>query len=101
MPESKIVWSDKALSDLKRLHAFLLENSAEAAIRWSEAVALSTERLKTFPRIGEAVSNFTEAEVRRIHVAQYEIRYSLMLHEQNLEVVILRIWHTREYRPQT
>lgn len=45
MFNSEIVWSDKASSDLQRLHAFLLEKNVDAAVNASEGIASAT-RLK-------------------------------------------------------
>lgn len=94
----EIVWSSSASTDLKRLHAFLLEKSVDAAINASEGIATATQKLKTFPRLGERMLEFSEMEVRRIYATQYEIRYSLIESGPNPRIVILRVWHTREMR---
>jgi plasmid stabilization system protein ParE len=98
MFNSEIIWSDEASSDLKRLHAFLLEKSVDAAVNASESVAAATQKLKTFPRLGEQMLEFPNSEIRRIHAAQYEIRYSIIQSGISPKIVILRIWHTREQR---
>ena len=51
-------------------------------------------RLHAHPRIGEKLEEFDPREVRRIIVGAYEIRYEV----RSDEVVVLRVWHTREDR---
>ncbi|TFW26556.1 type II toxin-antitoxin system RelE/ParE family toxin [Duganella callida] len=68
----KIFWTSKALSDLSRLHEFLMANA----------------------RLGESLDEFLPREVRRILVRQYEIRYEI----KDTAIYILRVWHTREHR---
>lgn len=94
----EIVWSDAAASDLKCLHAFLLEKSVDAAVNSSESIAAATQKLKTFPRLGERMLESSASEIRRIYAAQYEIRYRITQSGSTLKVVVLRIWHTREQR---
>lgn len=99
MRNCSLVWSAKALSDLQRLHTFLLEKSAIAAVSSSEKIVQSISKLATFPRLGELMPEFKQAEIRRIYVVQYEIRYSITrLDNSDATVTILRIWHTREQR---
>jgi len=50
--------------------------------------------LLTNPRVGEQLFQFEPREVRRMVVAQYELRYEIV--EQ--AVYVLRLWHTREDR---
>lgn len=98
MFNSEIVWSDEASSALRRLHAFLLEKSVDAAVNASESIAAATQKLKTFPRLGKQMLEFPTLEIRRIHAAQYEIRYSIIQSGISPKIIILRIWHTREQR---
>ncbi|WP_138519349.1 type II toxin-antitoxin system RelE/ParE family toxin [Limnobacter alexandrii] len=98
MLNCEIVWSSGASTDLKRLHAFLLEKSVDAAINASEGIAAATHKLRSFPRLGERMLEFSEQEVRRIYSRQYEIRYSVIQSRGSTIIVILRIWHTRELR---
>lgn len=98
MFDYEIVWSAESSSDLQRLHAFLLAKSVYAAVNVSENIIAATQKLKTFPRLGERMLEFPEPEVRRIYAAQYEIRYCILQSENTSKIVILRIWHTRELR---
>lgn len=89
-----IQWSDEASLDLVRLHYFLSEKNeraAEAAIRTIVAGALT---LNTYPRRGQVIERYLPREVRRLVVADYELRYEI--HGEDAYVVA--VFHTREQR---
>ena len=90
----RIRWSSKASDDLLRLHNFLILLNAAAAARATARLARAPEQLLRMPRQGERLEAFAPREVRRLLVDAYEIQYELV-HE---EILILRIWHTRENR---
>ncbi|MYM65996.1 type II toxin-antitoxin system RelE/ParE family toxin [Pseudoduganella sp. FT55W] len=89
-----IQWTNKALSDLDRLHEFLALIDQDAAARALRALVSAPDVLLANPRIGELLPEFSPREVRRILVRQYEIRYEI----KNTAIYILRVWHTREHR---
>ena len=89
----KLHWTGKVILDLSRLHDFLAEKNPAAAARAVQALARAPERLKEFPRLGSRLEQF-DGEVRRLVVANYEIRYEL----QDETASILGIWHGREDR---
>ena len=90
----ELKWTAKALSDLARLHEFLVSVNKSAADRTVQALARAPNGLLTNPRLGEQLFQFQSREVRRILVAQYEMRYEIV--EET--IYVLRIWHTRENR---
>jgi plasmid stabilization system protein ParE len=90
----QIRWSRRALSDLSRLHDFQTTAHKQAAARLVQALVAAPKRLVGTPRIGEVLEEFAPREVRRILVGRYEMRYELT----GSEIMILRIWHTREDR---
>lgn len=90
----KIQWTSKALSDLVRLHEFLVIKDKLAAARTVQSLSASPERLLDQARIGEKLEEFELREVRRIIVGRYEMRYEI----QESIIYVLRIWHTREDR---
>ncbi len=91
---TELKWTSKALSDLSRLHDFLALANQLAAAKVIKALVAGPQVLKTNPRIGDRLEEFSPQEVRRILVGQYEIRYEL----QKETAYILRVWHTREDR---
>jgi len=90
----KLKWTSKALTDLERLHDFLVVVNPPAAARTVQSLIKTPTRLLANPRIGEQLFEFEGREVRRIIVGKYEIRYEI----QDSCIYILRLWHTREHR---
>jgi plasmid stabilization system protein ParE len=87
-------WTDKALSDLTRMHYFLAVVNKPAAARAVQTLAAASANLVVNPRIGERLEEFEPREIRRIFVGRYEVRYEI----QTSTIYIMRIWHTREER---
>lgn len=90
----ELKWTSRALSDLVRLHEFLLPTNPQAAAHAVQALTEAPEVLLQNPRIGEQLFEFEPREVRRIIVGQYEIRYEI----HDAIIYVLRLWHTREER---
>ena len=90
----KLAWTRKALSDLARLHEFLVTINPRAAARTVQSLTAAPARLLENPRIGEKLDEFAPREVRRILVGRYDMRYEI----QESTVYVLRLWHTREDR---
>ncbi len=87
-------WTGKARSDLVRLHEFLAPVNPSAAARAVRQLVAGVKRIPAHPRLGVRLPEFAPREVRRVLVGDYEIRYELM----GSDVVVLRIFHTREDR---
>ena len=90
----KIVWTDKAMSDLGRLYEFLAPVNQPAAARVVQMLTACPNRLLANPRLGERLKEFEPREVRRIQVGQCEMRDEI----QDSKIFVLRLWHTREDR---
>ena len=82
------------MSDLVRLHGFLALGSKSSAARAVKGLTAAAGKLAAHPRVGERLDEFTDREVRRLLVGQYEMRYGVA----SASVLILRLWHTREAR---
>ena len=89
-----IVWAPAAWADLDRLHAFLAERDLDAADAVFDRLANSPAALLDFPRLGSRLSEFEPREVREYRVGRYRLRYELVA----LEIIVLRVFHTREDR---
>ena len=83
-----------AYGDLRRLHAFLEPVDRRAATLAIQLIVSRAERIPEQPRLGERLPRFGDREIRRVLVEKYEIRYEL----RGTDVVLLRIFHTREDR---
>jgi plasmid stabilization system protein ParE len=87
-------WTCKAHSDLVRLFEFLQPVNPPAAIRVVRQLVAGAKRIPAHPRLGMRLSEFAPREVRRVLVGDYEIRYEIA----GTDVLVLRIFHTREDR---
>ena len=90
----KLKWTNKALSDLSRLHDFLASVNRPTAVRIIQTLVSAPAKLIEHPRIGEKLDEFNPREVRRIIVGHYELRYEI----QASVIYVLRLWHTKENR---
>jgi len=90
----KLRWSSRANADVARLHDFLALRNPAAAARATLKLVHAPERLLTMQARAERVEGFLPREVRRIIVDDYEIQYEI----RGDEILVLRIWHTRENR---
>lgn len=89
-----LVWTEKALNDIVRLHEFLAPLNPSAAAKLIQNLVATAGRLTRFPRLGERLDLYAPREVRRIFAGQYEIRYEISANT----IFILRLWHGRERR---
>ena len=87
-------WTRKAHSDLVRLYDFLEPANPVAAARIVRHLVAGAKRIPAHPRLGVQMPEFAPREVRKLLVADYEIRYELT----DTDAFILRIFHTREDR---
>lgn len=90
----KVAWTEGAVEDLARLHEFLAPANARAAAAAIQALVRAGGRLAELPRIGEKLERYAPREVRRLIVADYELRYEV----KGDDVIVLRVWHAREER---
>lgn len=90
----KLRWMPLALLDLTRFHEFLAPKSRKAAADVPRALRLVVRKLIEYPRLGERLDRFDPREVRRLLIGDYEVQYELVAED----ILILRIWHTREER---
>lgn len=93
----KLVLSSEALGDFERLRVFLAVHNPHASIRAAEAIIHAAETLLDFPRRG---APFQAHGARELLVpfgsGAYVMRYAIV--DESDELLILRIWHSRETR---
>ena len=93
----RLVYSEAAVADLVRLRAFIAEQDPAAATRVAGELVDRVEHLVRFPNLGRRVLQAPEPDAIRDAVfANYIVRYSILTDT----VVVLRIWHYYENRPQ-
>lgn len=87
-------WARSAYADLQRIHAFLAPVDPAVATRSVRRVIARVRRIPRQPRLGERLPGFGDAEVRRVLVGAYEVRYEIA----GVDIHVLRIFHAREDR---
>lgn len=93
MPRLK--WSQAALLDVSRLHAFLAPKSAEAAQRAVCAIRQGVKALEKQPKVGRPVEEMPP-EFREWIIEFGQGAYVALYHYDEKEVVILAVRHGRE-----
>lgn len=88
-----LIYTDKAVKDLKRLRAFIAENAPDSAARIAAELIEEINHLSGFPLLGRAIDHPSAPEsFRDLITERYIVRYQI----QENSVLILRIWHHRE-----
>ena len=86
-------FSPEAVDDLVRLRNFIEEKNPVAAQRIARDLLLGMEKLKVFPEIGLKVDRaFEPQRIRDLFIERYTVRYLV----GEGEIVILRLWHSKE-----
>ena len=91
---TQIQFSVSAVADLQRLRDFIAVNNEEAAARVALRIRESIATLALYPAKGRPVEDLEG--VRELIAGNYVVRYLNLEDEET--IVILRIWHGKEYR---
>lgn len=91
----RLVYSEPAVEDLRRLRSFIAEHDPGAAARVAAKLVERMAALVDFPRLGIPVSRAPDPDtVRDLILDDYIVRYSR--HAET--IVVLRVWHHHENR---
>ena len=91
----RLVWSEPALADVARLHAFLVPKSREAAQRAVKAIRGGVRELGRHPESGRPVEDMLP-EFREWLVEFGQSAYVALYRFDGEQVVILAVRHGRE-----
>jgi plasmid stabilization system protein ParE len=91
-------WLPEAVWDLARLREFIRVHNSKAAERAAKRLLEFVKKLQVHPYIGRPVVDIAQPEFRDLFIpfgqAGYRLRYKIT----GDEIIIIRIWHTRENR---
>ena len=87
-------WTKRASLDVGRLSGFLAPVAPATAAKVAQTLTMSPNKLIAFPRIGERAESYSDKEIRKLTVGQYVMHYEIL----GEEIIVLRIWHSREDR---
>lgn len=93
----KLVYTDEAIEDLKRLREFIAVHHPLAAGRVAAELLSKIELLPGFPKMGAPVELAPVPDsIRDMIFGKYVVRYSVHVST----IIILRIWHELESERQ-
>jgi plasmid stabilization system protein ParE len=90
----RVQWTQSALIDVERVYAFLAQHDRDLANALAIRLDAAPSKLLLHPRLGERVDGYVTKEVRKLSVGRYVIHYELV----GDQILILRVWHSREQR---
>jgi plasmid stabilization system protein ParE len=89
----KLVYTDEAIEDLKRLREFIAVHNRSAAARIATELVDKIELLPDFPKMGTPVEMAPVPDsIRDMFFGKYVVRYSV----HASAIIILRVWHGLE-----
>lgn len=89
----KLVYTDVAIEDLKRLRQFIAVHNPAAAARVATELVSKIELLTEQPEMGVPVQLSPDpGSMRDVIFGNYVIRYSLHI----TTIIVLRVWHGLE-----
>lgn len=91
----RLIWSQPALLDVSRLHAFLVAKSLDAAARAVKAIRQGVKALAKHPQSGRPVEDLSP-EFREWVIEFGSGAYVALYHYDGKQVVILAVRHGRE-----
>ena len=86
----------RAQADVVRLRDFLAKNSPSAAARAGATLSQAIGSLDLFPNIGRPAPRGTRELIVPFGAGEYIVRYRHV--PSRNEIIVLRIWHSRENR---
>lgn len=89
----KLRFTARALTDLKRLRAFIANENQLASRRVIDALRRSMRHLVNHPHMGVEIDHSTG--LRQWASGDYVVRYL----PDDQVVIVIRIWHGKEQRP--
>ena len=94
MARVKVIWSDKAVSDLKQIHTYISQDSIETANQVIEKILDKTRQLELFPESGRKIPELKElSRYRELTVNPYRVQYRI----EHETVFIHQIIHSKQY----
>jgi len=91
----RLIWSQSALLDVARLHAFLVPKSRDAAQRAVKAIRLGVKALAKHPESGRPVEELP-TEFREWVIEFGHGAYVALYHYDGKQIVMLAVRHGRE-----
>jgi len=89
---SKIIWSPRAIADLRDIARYIGKSSPLAAERFCRSILIHAESLAEFPHKGRVIPEKARDTLRELIFPPYRIAYEVQ--PQLGTVEIMTIWHS-------
>lgn len=73
----KLVWTERALVDLKQIDDYIAADDPVAAARWVDKLLAAALRAARFPAAGHVVREMERRDIRQVLVKAYRIVYRI------------------------
>jgi len=87
----KIIWSPRALEDLREIVGYIRLDKPIAARQFGEKLIAKVESLAAFPQRGRVIKKFADLNIRQVFQGPYRIAYRIRTEASIVEIA--RIWH--------
>ncbi len=94
---TQVIWTEAALADAQRQYKILASIDGNVALRAAQAILKAGNSLETSPRRGAIVQEATG--LRKLQVSFGKVGFTMHYAVIEDEVIILRVYHGRENRP--
>lgn len=92
----EVVWLPDAITDLMRLRTFIQDKNPSAVQRSASKIKEGALTLMSNPESGRPVEGFSS--FREIFIPFGAGNYVLRYREDNVTIVVVRVWHSKEER---
>jgi toxin ParE1/3/4 len=90
-----VVWADRALKTLAKIHSKLTEDSPEVANRIIDEILKRGDQIASFPYSGRKVTFYNRNDIRELIEGKYRIIYRVR--QERIEII--NIFHTSQQPP--
>jgi len=90
----EVIWLPDAITDLMRLRKFIQDKNPSAAKRASSKIKKGALTLMSNPESGRPVESLSS--FREIFIPFGAGNYVLRYREDNVTIVVVRVWHRKE-----
>jgi addiction module RelE/StbE family toxin len=92
----KLVWTDRALRDLKAIDDYIAADDPDAAARWIDKLFAAAQRAAQFPLAGHVVRERGDSQLRQVLVRTYRIVYRI----KGSSIHVLTVFEGRHLLPE-
>jgi addiction module RelE/StbE family toxin len=77
MAQIKIVWSQRAQTDIEEIISYISRDSKQYAVNFATKIIETVETLGQFPEIGRVVPEYNNSRIRELIYRNYRVVYQV------------------------